>query len=491
MTTSPRLRFAPLVCGFLLGVPLFAQSAVSPDELPPTQAAIEAQDFLGVFERVHLMPVASEADVEACLTGLDAATTADEAAAMVPEQIAWEHPEVLAFIESGTLPAGNSLTTGEQVPTAPAAGGTLLSGYPPPYGHYPSNPLNNWGMPNSPTGGCGGPLIRDTGLYFDFTRACRQHDLAYRWTPQPPSQRQLVENRFLSEMLYDCSLRNPVSRVFCAIRAAIYYTATSTLGGPSYGGSPTPGYNADGKPLTWPAPYAFCNQPSHAWVHTGGFGNRVPRNQTLWFTGVVRPLSRVRFELLDSAGQVALRHTTHASYLNCVVRHEPEAVPAWLLPTGVYQVRALFTPWETEQVTQVDLGPLEIYNATGTTTCNQYSHVWVHGAPGPLTAGATIFPTGVVRRLTPASFQFVHQSGWPVYYHTTQTSRSNCVIHHEPEARSTAGWLPGRYTIVASYTEWETDLVVTRTVGHLDIVAGSSGGDDGGGGGQCRDPSTC
>lgn len=77
--------------------------------------------------------------------------------------------------------------------------------------HQPHQQLNNWAMPNSPSGGCGPFFIRGDGLYFDFTRACRQHDLAYRWAPVLRLPQ--VEARFLGEMLYDCSLRGPVSRV--------------------------------------------------------------------------------------------------------------------------------------------------------------------------------------------------------------------------------------------------------------------------------------
>jgi hypothetical protein len=334
-------------------------------------------------------------------------------------------------------------------------------------------------MPNSPTGGCGPAIIRGDGAYFDFTRACRQHDLAYRWTPVPPSQRHLVESRLLHEMLYDCSLRGPVTGSLCGIRAGLYYTFTSLLGGFSYGASPTPGYNAKGDPMVWPAPYAPCvpaspqdpPQASYASIFTDGFGNRVPRTKPLYFTGVVRQHSRVRFQLIDASGNVALQHMTHAARTNCVIHYEPERVPASLLPDGVYQVRALLTPWETEEVTQQNLGTLEIFTPTGSTTCNQTSHAWVYGAQYPITAGAYIYPTGVVRKNTSIYFNFVPQAGGPSYQHTTQPARDNCVVHHEPEARSTAWWTPGRYDIYATYTEWETDGVVTRNVGVLDLLS--------------------
>lgn len=465
------------------------------DEVSPEHAAIDATDFAGVFSRVTLPDLQTVSEVDDCLDQLESASTADKAASQVPAAAMQNFPEVIDFIENGTPMSFVTISTGEQVPPAPAAGGTLLPGLPAPYGLYPVNPTNNWGMPNSPTGGCGPRIVRGSGLYFDFTRACRQHDLAYRWTPVPPSQRQTVENRFLQEMLYDCSQRGPVTSRLCAIRALLYFAGTSILGGSSYGGTLTPGYNTSGTAIDWNPPYTSCAQTSHAWIFTEGFGARVPRTKSLFFTGVVRQLSRARFELVAPDGHVALRHMTRAARENCVIHHEPEEVPAGLLPDGTYQARVLFTPWETEAVTQVDLGPLEIFTPTGSTSCNQYSHAWVAGINGPVTAGTTLYPTGIVRPFTTARFAFVlRTTGATVHQHITASSRANCVIHHEPEAMSTAGWPTGVYDIVATYTEWETDASVSVPVGVLDLRPGGGGGGGGGGGiGGCphRDPTTC
>ena len=52
------------------------------------------------------------------------------------------------------------------------------------------------------------------------------------WTPVA---RSFVDSRFLHEMLYDCSLRGPVTSRLCAIQAGLYYAFTSILGGGSYG----------------------------------------------------------------------------------------------------------------------------------------------------------------------------------------------------------------------------------------------------------------
>ncbi|HEV2843918.1 MAG TPA: hypothetical protein VG477_03655, partial [Thermoanaerobaculia bacterium] len=348
---------APLLLAMLWTLLVPAASLAAPlseepvaDQALPAQSGIAPGDFTDVFSRVKLSEPATSTELMQRLADLDAAASAEEAAALLPESVYQQYPEVAGLIETGTYSATTSkaLFTGEAIPPTPPAGGTLLPGLPGPYGFYTSNPTNNWGMPNSPSGGCGPLLIRGDGLYFDFRRACRQHDLAYRWTPVPPGQRQTVENRFLHEMLYDCSLRNPVTGSLCAIRAGLYFTFTTLLGGSSYGGTPTPGYNAPGTPTVWPAPYSSCAQSSHVFVFTDGYGNRVPRTKPIYFTGVVRQFSRVRFQLLDASGNVVLQHMTHAARTNCVIHHEQERIPAWLLPDGVYQVRALFTPWETE-----------------------------------------------------------------------------------------------------------------------------------------------
>ncbi|HEV7671051.1 MAG TPA: hypothetical protein VGS22_21245 [Thermoanaerobaculia bacterium] len=459
--------------------PQIPEAAIPPpaiewvDEALPAQASIAPGDFAGVFSRVSLAARSTEKELTAASDALDAATTAEEAASLLPESVYQDHPELVTFIETGVLapppPPPSTLFTGEQIPATPAAGGTLLPGLPPPYGLYTSNPTNNWGMPNSKNGGCGPEIIRGDGAYFDFRRACRQHDLAYRWTPVPPSQRLQVENRLLHEMLYDCSLRGPVTGALCAIRAGIYFLGTTIGGGFSYGATPTPAYNTEGKPMTWPVPYSFCAQPSHPWVFTNGYGNRVPRAKPIYFTGVVRQHSRVLFQLIDGAGNVALQHMTHAARTNCVIHHEQEAIPAFYLPNGVYEVRALFTPWETEEVTVQILGNLEIFTPTGTTSCNQSSHVWVYSAQNPPHVGATIYPNGVVKGNTAATFTFVPRAGGTTRYHTTHAAQNNCVINYEPEARSTAGWAPGLYDIYAAYNEWETDGVVTKLVGVLDL----------------------
>ena len=480
---------APLAPGAIGEPPLDAEEGFI-DTALPAQTAIDPAAFVDIFART---PEASRApaakvasvqdDVAQRLAALAAATTAEDAVATLPTEALQYYPELAAFIEQGTLPAALTAYTGEYVPGAPEAGTQLLPGYPGPYGFYSPNQTNNWAMPNSPTGGCGTSFLNvpDTGPYFDFSRACRQHDLAYRWAPV---FRLEVEHRLLREMLYDCSLRSRLTGALCGIQAGIYATATTVFGGPFYG-NPTPGYSAPGDAVVW-SPTSQCAQSSHVWVSTGGFGPRVPNNRSLYFTGVIRQHSRARFLVTDSAGNVVLEHTTHASYTNCVIHHEPERVSANTLPNGVYQVRALFNAWENDQLTEVNLGTLEIYTATGSTSCNQYSHAWVIGTESPRTVGAVIYPTGIVHRFTTAQFDFVNAQGAVAYQHTTQPSRSNCVIHQEPEAQSTAGWTPGVYTIRVTYVEWETDQVVTRVVGTLNLQAGDGGGGGGGGGGCDR-----
>lgn len=53
------------------------------------------------------------------------------------------------------------------------------------------------------------------------------------------------------------------------------------------------------------------------------------------------------------------------------------------------------------------------------------------------------------------------------------------MIHHEPEAMSTANFPLGAVSVVATYTEWETDQTVTRPVATLNVVSGGGGGGPG------------
>jgi hypothetical protein len=106
------------------------------DQVLPAQSSIAPGDFAGVFSRVQLSARASEKEMSLALEALDAATTAEEAAGLLPESVAAEHPELVSFIETGVLappPPGQTVFTGEWIPPTPAAGGTLLPGFPPPY----------------------------------------------------------------------------------------------------------------------------------------------------------------------------------------------------------------------------------------------------------------------------------------------------------------------------------------------------------------------
>ncbi len=91
-------------------------------------------------------------------------------------------------------------------------------------------------------------------------------------------------------------------------------------------------------------------------------------------------------------------------------------------------------------------------------TCQQPSHVWVHGISNNAAypVGTVIYPTGVVQPNTSANFIFTHASTGNIErLKTTFPAQSNCVIHHEQEVMSTGDWPVGTYNVHVSYTSWE------------------------------------
>jgi hypothetical protein len=105
--------------------------------------------------------------------------------------------------------------------------------------------------------------------------------------------------------------------------------------------------------------------------------------------------------------------------------------------------------------------PLQVEGADPTAwySCRQLAHVWV-GPSDDVTQGTTLYPTGVVVPGTKASFAFYNPAGQLVASHITKPARDNCVIHHEPEAMSTAGLTPGYYFVYASYWSMSPSGVV-------------------------------
>lgn len=94
--------------------------------------------------------------------------------------------------------------------------------------------------------------------------------------------------------------------------------------------------------------------------------------------------------------------------------------------------------------------------------CNGSPNTWVRtnngygfvdgGNTATVTQGEAIWFSGTVPKRTRASFALINEAtGQVAYTHTTNPSRDNCVIHHEPEYFNT-GWLaPGRYRVVSTY----------------------------------------
>lgn len=92
---------------------------------------------------------------------------------------------------------------------------------------------------NWTTDGCSVPVLESSGRTFDFLKACRRHDFAYRnfgkidggkrWTS---SLRARVDAVFLKDMRADCQPRPSVIRKTCRTWAQTYYTFVRTYGGP-------------------------------------------------------------------------------------------------------------------------------------------------------------------------------------------------------------------------------------------------------------------
>lgn len=89
------------------------------------------------------------------------------------------------------------------------------------------------------TDGCSAPVVQSTGRSFDFTRACRRHDFAYRniarldggkhWTSR---MRARVDAVFLGDMRRDCATRPKVTRASCRNWATLFHKVVRARGGP-------------------------------------------------------------------------------------------------------------------------------------------------------------------------------------------------------------------------------------------------------------------
>lgn len=94
-------------------------------------------------------------------------------------------------------------------------------------------------------------------------------------------------------------------------------------------------------------------------------------------------------------------------------------------------------------------------------SCNQITHpIW--GFSNDVVAGTYIYFSGIVIPGTRMNWGVYNQYGQRVATHLTQPARSNCVVHHEPEAFNTGQLAPGYYYLYTSYMGisqsggWET-----------------------------------
>ncbi len=86
--------------------------------------------------------------------------------------------------------------------------------------------------------------------------------------------------------------------------------------------------------------------------------------------------------------------------------------------------------------------------------CGNYTTTWIRtGSPynNEMVHGQIIWFTGIVLPGTTAAFTVRDEQGNVRMTHVTQRARSNCVIHHEPEARTTYELTPGVYNVYSSF----------------------------------------
>jgi len=116
---------------------------------------------------------------------------------------------------------------------------------------------------------------------------------------------------------------------------------------------------------------------------------------------------------------------------------------------GTYTPPPPFNPPPPPYYTAPNLPAYYTYN-DGWQSCNQVAHVWVGGG-SDVTRGTTLYGAGVSVPTSRVHFGFYDAAGTLVKTHVSQEVRSNCVLHHEPEAISTWDLAPGYYYIYASY----------------------------------------
>jgi hypothetical protein len=142
----------------------------------------------------------------------------------------------------------------------------------------------------------------------------------------------------------------------------------------------------------------WCNQSSHpvVWI-PGGEPARV--GALVYLSGIVRPSTRVAYNLVSSAGSIVLSHTTRPAASNCVIAHEPEA--RYLhVPPGTYTLRATYTEWETNQQYTADRNLIVWSNTNGLTSAAPSTPTTQKS-----TAPVTTMPTSSSQTMKPLSVQ--------------------------------------------------------------------------------------
>lgn len=120
---------------------------------------------------------------------------------------------------------------------------------------------------------------------------------------------------------------------------------------------------------------------------------------------------------------------------------------------------------------QADL-PVYAYGPYGTLlSCGQVTHAF-WGFGNDITAGTIIYVSGIVVPHSQMVWGIYNQAGVRVAYHLTQSAGSNCVVAHEPEGISTAGWAPGYYYLYSSYNGLSMNGITETSYGYSIPIRG-------------------
>ncbi len=102
--------------------------------------------------------------------------------------------------------------------------------------------------------------------------------------------------------------------------------------------------------------------------------------------------------------------------------------------------------------------------------CGSPSNAWVRTDSGIMRQGTIVGLIGVVRASSRIIFELRDADANVVATHTTDFSRANCVVHHEPEWFDTRRLPPGFVHVTAANGRWEDNALMCHEVAVLEIL---------------------